>query len=38
MKRKKSKEEWNEIILEVCAWIFLMIVIVFIKEFLIIQN
>ena len=38
MKRKKNKEEWDEIILEVCPWIFLMIVIVFIKEFLIIQK
>lgn len=36
--KKRNKQEWNEIILEVCAWIFLMIVIVFIKEFLIIEN
>lgn len=35
--KKRNKEEWDEIILEVCAWIFLMILIVFIKEFLIID-
>ena len=38
MKRNRNKEEWNEIILEVCAWMFLMVVIVLIKEFLIIQK
>jgi ABC-type phosphate transport system permease subunit len=36
--KKRNKEKWNEIILEVCAWIFLIILIVFIKEFLIIEN
>ena len=37
-KKKRNKEEWNEIILEVLAWIFLMLVLLFVKEFLMIKK